>query len=78
MGQVKSFYHDLIDWNGIAEEDRKEYASFYNDEISIEVLESSAQDVEWLFKNSNPHPACAVRVMDIIEKLEKAIGIKHG
>lgn len=76
MGQVKSFYRDLIEWNATADADRKEYASFYNDEVGIEVLESAAQDVEWLFKNSNPHPDCIVRVMDIIEKLEKAIGIQ--
>lgn len=77
MGQVKSFFHDEIEWNAVDPADRKEYASFYNDEVSIEVLERSVDDVEWLYNNSKPHPACDVRIMDMIERLEKMIGISR-
>mgnify|MGYP000580827934 CR=1 FL=1 len=57
-------------------ESNKQYAPFYDAEIELEVLDSSINGVVWLYENSKPSNSTASRVMDMIEKLEKAIGVK--
>jgi len=57
---------------------RKEYAPAFDTESTVDVFVCSASEVVWMYENARPTDTDTAKVMETIEKLERAMGIDRG